>query len=243
MTKKGLKKIAVELSAVTKKYILHHQKPTFSEHFLQGFRNVNFLALKSINLQINKGEKIGIIGKNGSGKTTLLKLIAGITAPTSGKIKTYGKVVSLIDLESGFHPDLSGEENIYLNGLLIGMSKEEISKKIKSITEFAAIGKFINEPLFTYSQGMKLRLGFSVAIHADPDILILDEGISVGDQNFQEKSLKKIEEFFAAKKTIIIVTHQLDFLKNHANKIIWIDKGQIKELGGKKVILNYEKNR
>lgn len=240
MIKKSSKKLAVVLSAVTKKYILHHQKPTFSEHVLHGFHNENFLALKSVNLKIKQGEKIGIIGKNGSGKTTLLKIIAGITTPTSGKVQTHGKVVSLIDLESGFHPDLSGQENIYLNGLLIGMSKEEITQKLETIIDFAAIGKFINEPLFTYSQGMKLRLGFSVAVHANPDILILDEGISVGDQNFQEKSMKKIEEFFIAKKTIIIVTHQLDFLKKNTDRIIWINKGKVKESGGREVISHYE---
>ncbi len=240
MLKKNKKTVAIALNAVSKSYILHHHKPTFAERVLHGFRYERFVALKKVDLKIYQGEKVGIIGNNGSGKTTLLKIIAGIAVPTSGSVRTMGEVVSLIDLDSGFHPDLSGVENIFLNGLLIGMTKEKIEEKFTEIVDFADIGAYIDEPLYTYSEGMKLRLGFSIAAHADPDILILDEGISVGDQDFQEKSLKKIEEFFKAKKTIIVVTHDLNFLEENADKIIWIEKGKVKAVGGISVINHYK---
>jgi len=181
-------------------------------------------------MEINKGEKVGIIGPNGSGKTTLLKIIAGITSQTSGKIITDGKIVSLIDLEAGFHPDLIGEQNIYLNGMVLGMSKLEIKDKISQIIDFADIGQFIDVPMFTYSEGMKLRLGFSVAVHADPDILILDESMNAWDIDFQKKAQKKIEEFFKMGKTILIVTHWLDFVRKNCNKVITLEKGRISKL-------------
>ncbi len=234
------KDIAVELENVSKVYCIHHEKPTLSEQMFRRNRVEKYQALHSINLKLYQGEKIGIVGANGAGKTTLLKIIAGITAPTTGKVKTFGKIVSLIDLEAGFHPDLTGEENIFLNGLIIGMSKSEIKQNFESIVKFADIGDFIDAPLYTYSAGMKLRIGFSVAVHADPDILILDEGIAVGDQNFQEKSSAKIEEFFKAKKTILMVTHQLDYIKKHCDKIIWIDKHKMYKTGGRKVIEEYK---
>ena len=193
--------IAIKLTGVSKLYTIHHEKPTLVEKMVKG-REERFLALNDVSLTIKKGEKIGIIGPNGSGKTTLLKIIAGITTPTSGMIETHGKIVSLIDLEAGFHPDLTGEQNIYLNGMLLGMSKKEIRKMFNAIIRFADIGKFIDAPLFMYSSGMKLRLGFAVAVHANPDILILDEGFSVGDKKFQEKCNEKIDQLFRIKKTI-----------------------------------------
>src|SRR3989304_6408892 len=167
--------IAVKLTAVSKKYIVHHEKPTLVENILSRGKNEEFWALKDINLTIQKGEKVGIIGPNGSGKTTLLEIIAGITSSTKGKVATYGKLVSLIELEAGFHPELTGEENIFLNGLLVGMPKEEVRTKFKDIVSFADIGRFIDAPFYTYSEGMKLRLGFSILAHTSPDIVLLDE--------------------------------------------------------------------
>ena len=219
---KKKKEVAIELKNVTKRYVLHHEKPTFAENVIRRSQKEVFTALDGINLTIYKGEKVGIIGRNGAGKTTLLKIIAGITTPNSGQVITHGKIVSLIDLEAGFHPDLTGEENIFLNGMVIGMSKQEIRDKYQEIVNFADIGQFIDAPLYTYSDGMKLRLGFSVAVHADPDILILDEGFAAGDQNFQEKSRKKYEEFFKAGKTILVVTHWIKFLQENTKRIIWI---------------------
>lgn len=225
--KKILPPVAIELKNITKTYHLHHEKPTFSEQIIRRKKPELFTALNNISLSIHKGEKIGIMGPNGSGKTTLLKIIAGITTANTGTVTTQGKVISLIDLQAGFHPELTGEENIFLNGLIIGMSKSEIKKKYAQIVQFADIGNFIDAPLYTYSSGMQLRLGFSVAVHADPDILILDEGIMVGDSNFQKKVERKIEEFFQAEKTILVVTHWQEFLEKTCQKIISIKNGNI----------------
>ncbi len=217
--------LAIQLIGVSKKYTVHHEKPTLVHNFFK--KNQEFWALKKVNLKIEKGEKIGIIGDNGSGKTTLLKIINGITSPTVGKVKTYGKVVSLIDLEAGFHPDLTGEENIFLNGMLLGMDKKEIQSNFKNIIRFAAIGDFIDARLHTYSQGMKLRLGFTIAAHSNPDILILDEMLSVGDQDFQKKSSAKIQEFFKQGKTIVIVSHWLDFIRKSCDRAVLLDQGKL----------------
>lgn len=233
--------IAIKLEKVTKKYTLHHEKPTFIENVIGRGSAEQFVALKDISLTINKGEKIGIIGSNGSGKTTLLKVIVGITTPNSGAVSTQGKIVSLIDIEAGFHPDLTGEENIFLNGLLLGMDKDEVKKKFLKIVAFANIRQFIDAPLYTYSSGMKMRLGFAIAVHANPDILILDEGILTGDQDFQAKLSKKINKLFKQQKTILVVTHWLDFLRQNCEKIIWIDKGKIKQIGNVSILDTYAK--
>lgn len=232
-------KLLIHLQNVSKTYVLHHEKPTLVENLFNFNNKENFQALNNLNLDIYQGEKIAIIGKNGAGKTTLLKIIAGITAPTLGKVKLKGRLVSLIDLEAGFHPELTGEENLFLNGLLIGMSKAELQAKYQKIIDFADLGKFIDAPLYTYSQGMKLRLGFSVAVHSDPDLLLLDETISVGDKDFREKSATKIEEFFRANKTIIMVSHWLEFLEQNCQRFIWIENGKIKMDGGKEVVKKY----
>ncbi len=234
-------KIAIQLKGVTKEYILHHEKPTFAENLMKQGTTEKFTALKSLDLTIFKGERIGIIGKNGSGKTTLLKIIAGITTPTLGEVKTWGKIVSLIDLEAGFHPDLTGEENIFLNGLVIGMSKEQIRKKFRTIVNFADIGNFIDAPLYSYSLGMKLRLGFAVAIHSNPEILILDEGILTGDKNFQQKVAITLKDFIYHKKTLIVASHWSSFLRANCEKIIWINNSLI-DIGDHKLIDEYEKN-
>ncbi len=235
-------KVAVKLAKVSKKYVLHHEKPTLAENIFFRKTKEEFWALKNINLTINKGERVGIIGPNGSGKTTLLEIISGITTPTTGTVTTNGKLVSLIELEAGFHPDLTGEENIYLNGLIIGMSRDEIKSRLKQIIAFADIGRFIDAPMYTYSGGMKLRLGFSVVVHTQLDTLVLDEVMAVGDQNFQKKSFKKVKEFFAKGNTIIIVSHNLGFLKANCDRTIWLSNGRIEQDGPtKRVIGCYEK--
>lgn len=222
--------IAIRLTGVSKKYTIHHEKPTLVEKLVRG-RDEEFWALNDINLTIRKGERVGIIGPNGSGKTTLLKIIAGITTPTAGTIETHGKIVSLIDLEAGFHPDLTGIQNIYLNGMLLGMKREEIDRKLKKIIAFADIGQFIDAPLFTYSSGMKLRLGFAVAVHADPDILILDEGLSVGDADFQKKSQYAIKKFFKKGKTILVATHIIEFIKRNCHRVLDVQRGAVVKNG------------
>jgi ABC-type polysaccharide/polyol phosphate transport system ATPase subunit len=231
---------AIKLTNVSKKYKIHHEKPTLVEHLIKG-KHEEFWALKDINLTIRKGEKIGIIGPNGSGKTTLLKIIAGITSPTSGSIQTNGKIVSLIDLEAGFHPDLTGYQNIFLNGMLLGMKKDEIESKLQAIISFADIGKFIDIPIYTYSSGMQLRLGFAISIFANPDVLILDENVSAGDENFQKKSLAKIQEFFKIGKTIILVSHWLAYIRKNCKRVILIENHTLKNDGGASVISRYLK--
>jgi len=237
-----MSQVVVKLTSVSKKYVLHHEKPTLMENIFSARTKEEFWALKDINITVNKGERVGIIGPNGVGKTTLLEIITGITTPTSGKVATNGKIVSLIELEAGFHPELTGEENIYLNGLLVGMSKEEIQSKLKQIISFADIGQFIDTPMYTYSEGMKLRLGFSVVVHTNPDTLVLDENLAVGDQDFKKKSYKKIQEFFVEGKTVIVASHYIEFLESNCDRIIWLVNGKIKMDGAtKKVIQAYKK--
>lgn len=219
--------LAVRISDVRKLYILHHEKPTLTEALLKKYTE-KFYALKGITLDIKRGEKVGITGRNGSGKTTLLKLIAGIATPTQGKITRNGKVVSLIDLDAGFHEDLTGLQNIMLNGLLLGMTKTELHNKLESIIEFADIGKFIDTPMFGYSLGMKLRIGFAVAIHSDPDILIMDEGISVGDVFFKEKNIGALKKIFRSDKTLIVVSHNIETINELCNRMIILDKGIVR---------------
>lgn len=231
--------IAIELINVSKKYEIHHEKPTLVEKFVKG-KNETFWALKDINLTIKKGERVGIIGPNGSGKTTLLKIVAGITTPTSGHISTAGRVVSLIDLTAGFHPDLSGYQNIFLNAMLLGLSKKEVQKKLTTIIAFADIRQFIDAPLFTYSSGMALRLGFAIAIYTNPDILILDEGFAVGDMNFQKKAQKKIRELFHQGKTILLAAHWLTFIRDNCSRVIILSNGTIDKDGTNTLIKTYE---
>jgi len=222
--------ISIKLTNITKEYTIHHEKPTLVEKFYRG-REEKFFALHNISLIVKRGERIGIMGPNGSGKTTLLKLISGITTPSSGSIETNGKIVSLIDLEAGFHPDLTGYQNIYLNGMLLGMKKTEIERKLKSIIEFADIKQFIDAPLFTYSSGMALRLSFSIAVHANPDIFIIDEDLSVGDRNFQRKAKKKIDELFSQQKTFIFVSHFSHLLETYCKRFIILKNGTILQDG------------
>lgn len=220
---KSLGEVVIDLQNIGKKYTIHHEKPTLVENIGRVFRSQKreeYWALKNLSLQIRSGEKVGIYGSNGVGKTTLLKIIAGISNVTAGSVKTKGRIISLIDLESGFHPDLTGQENVFLNGLIIGMSKKEIEDRFSQIVDFAEIGDFITAPLYTYSSGMKLRLGFSVAAHSDPDVLLLDENIIAGDEDFQIKIASYLNNFFQKDKTAIIVSHWMDFLKKNCTRLV-----------------------
>lgn len=234
--------VAVNAKNISKKYTLHHEKPTLVESLFKS--KEEFWALKNINLKIKEGTKIGIIGPNGAGKSTLLKIITGIAAPTKGEIMVQGKIASLIDVEAGFHPDLTGQENMFINGLLLGMKRKEIKRKFNDIVSFSGIGKFIDAPLSTYSSGMKLRLGFSVAVHSNPDILAIDEIISAGDEKFQKKSYNKMQEFFEQNKTIIFVSHNLEAIKNLCPKSILLTNGKIDAYGpSNQVISTYLKHQ
>lgn len=217
---------AITLKNVQKLYVLHHEKPTLTDTLLKKYTE-KFYALRGISLSIKKGEKIGITGRNGSGKTTLLKLIAGIASPSKGEIIRNGKIVSLIDLDAGFHADLTGIQNIKLNGMLLGMTKTELSRKLESIIQFADIGKFIDTPMFGYSLGMKLRLGFAIAIHSEPDILIMDEGFSVGDVFFKEKNIGALKNIFQSDKTLIVVSHNIEIINELCSRMVILDKGTV----------------
>ncbi|MFC1711959.1 ABC transporter ATP-binding protein [Patescibacteria group bacterium] len=195
-------------------------------------RSGEFWALKNIDFKLKKGETLGIIGPNGSGKSTLLKLLNGILIPDVGRIKIKGKVGALISVGAGFHPMLTGRENIYINGAILGMSKSEIDREFDSIVNFADIGDFLDTPVKNYSSGMFVRLGFSVAIHCQPDILLVDEILSVGDRSFQHKSLNYMRSLMREKKkTIVLISHNLLAIQSLCEKALWLDKGKIKAFG------------
>ena len=222
---------AVILEDIGKKYIIKHEKGAFVKDVLPRIfipkEEKEFWALKNINLRIEEGECFGILGRNGAGKSTLLNIIAGITFPTTGKVKVKGKLSTILTLGAGFHPELSGIDNIYLNGVILGMKIREIKNRLNKIIDFSELKEFINQPLYTYSSGMILRLGFSIAVYADFDILLIDEIISVGDLYFQEKCLKKIAEFKKEGKTLLIASQSLDLIKDLCDKAILLEKGEI----------------
>ena len=188
-------------------------------------------ALKNINLKINKGESIGIVWTNGSGKSTLLKLVTGVVTPTTGTIKTDGKIAALLELGAGFNPEYTGIENIYLNGTMMGYTEEEMKKRVPDIIEFADIGEFINQPVKSYSSGMFARLAFAVSINVEPDILIVDEALSVGDTRFQVKCIDKMRELQESGTTILFVTHAIEQIKRFCTRAIWIKNGELIEDG------------
>ncbi len=190
-----------------------------------------FIALEDISFEVYKGECFGIIGRNGAGKSTLLGLIAGVLKPDKGKIMVKGRVSPLLELGAGFHPELTGRENIILNGVLLGMTKKEVLKKKDEIIEFSELGEFIDQPLRTYSSGMIARLGFSVVAHLDPDILLVDEILAVGDLNFQKKCMKKIESFRKNSVTILLVSHSTEQIKKLCDRVMWIDNHIVKAIG------------
>ena len=238
--------IVIKFDHVTKKFSQLSQK-TFKEFIpalIRGEQTTeSFTALSDISFEIKKGETIGIIGPNGSGKSTILKLIAGVMSPNSGKITVKGKISPLIELGAGFHPELTGSENIYLNGAILGLKRKEIDKNFQSIVDFAELEEFINQPVKHYSSGMYMRLAFAVAVHVHPEILIVDEILSVGDQKFQEKCFAKMEEFKKSKDvTIIFVSHSLDQIEKFCTRALYLNKHQIQFDGKvKKAIEKYEK--
>jgi len=205
-------------------------------------RKEEFWAVNDVSFEVKKGETLGIIGANGTGKTTILKLLNGIFWPDKGKITINGKVGALIAVGAGFHPMLTGRENIYLNGVILGMSKGEVNKKFEDIVGFANIGDFLDTPVKFYSSGMFVRLGFSVAIHSEPDILLVDEVLAVGDLTFRLKCNRKMNEFRNKEKTIVLVAHNMNAIRNICGQVLWLDKGSIKERGeAPRVCSLYEK--
>src|SRR3989338_1552511 len=246
-----MESIAIEFKNVYKSYLISRFKyKRLSDDISQIFQRLvtgkkrtiqseKFLALKNVSFNVKKGEGLGIIGKNGAGKTTILKLISKVTYPDSGEIKVNGKIGAFIELGAGLHPELSGRENIYLYGAILGMRKKEIDEKFEEIVSFAEIRKFLDIPIKKYSSGMYSRLGFSVCAFCDPDILLVDEVLAVGDINFQKKCLEKMNEFKKAGKAIIFVSHNLDAIKNICDRVIYLERGKIKKEGNPKQVIDF----
>lgn len=239
-----MKELVIDIKNIKKEYKLY-DKPSLRVKEALSIRgkkyHKKFQALKDISFQVEKGEMLGIIGKNGAGKSTLLKIITGVLTPTSGQIKINGKISALLELGAGFNPEYTGVENIYLNGTMIGFTREEMDEKIEDILTFADIGEFVYQPVKTYSSGMFARLAFAVAINVDPDILIVDEALSVGDVFFQTKCYKKLEDLKKAGKTILFVTHDMGSVIRYCNRAILINDGIIAAEGNPDEIVDLYK--
>jgi ABC-type polysaccharide/polyol phosphate transport system ATPase subunit len=237
---------AVRVNDVSKKFRLYHERnQTLKSAILRGrtSRHEDFWALENVTFDVIEGQTHGLIGSNGSGKSTLLKCLAKIYWPTSGSIEYRGRMASLLEVGSGFHLELSGRENIYLNGSILGMSKKEIDSKFDEIVDFSGVEQFLDQPVKNYSSGMYVRLGFSIAINVDPDILVVDEVLSVGDEGFQRKSFDKFLEFKKRGKTIIMVTHTVPVVEEICDSVTWIEKGTMMATGkAKSVVAAYKKS-
>lgn len=214
-------RVYAERNQSLKAAVLRRKRGSFEE----------FWALRDVSLQIPEGRTFGLMGHNGSGKSTLLKCIARILEPNSGSIRTRGSVAAMLELGSGFHPDLTGRENIYLNGSILGMSRKEIDRKLDEIIDFAGVGEFIDQPVKNYSSGMYVRLGFSVSIHVDPDILLVDEILAVGDMQFQERCREKFAQFKDDGKTVVVVSHGVEEMRTFCDEAAWLDHGKLVEVG------------
>jgi ABC-type polysaccharide/polyol phosphate transport system ATPase subunit len=234
------------VSKVYRRYARKKQFATLKSALLKGslIRDLQpdetFPALRGVSFTVPRGCTYGIIGRNGSGKSTLLKCVAGITRPNEGTVAVDGRISALIELGAGFHPEISGRENVFINGIMLGLSKREIQRRFDEIVEFAELKDFIDAPVKTYSSGMYMRLGFAVAIHVDPEVLLIDEVLAVGDQAFTVKCLDKFAEFRRRNKTILLVTHSLDLVEKFCDLALWLDKGRtLAEGEPKRVVASY----
>lgn len=234
--------IAIHVTDVKKKFKIYYDKGnSLKDRLLFWSRNQyeNHWVLNGISFSVKRGEAIGLMGRNGCGKSTTLKLLNRIMYPTSGDIQIRGRISSLIELGAGFHPDMTGRENIYTNASIFGMTKREIDQKIDQIIEFSELGEFIDNPVRTYSSGMYMRLGFSVAINVRADILLIDEILAVGDISFQKKCFEKLQEIKAQGVTIVIVSHSMDQIESICDKVIWLEQGEIKEIGSPAAVASH----
>ncbi|MEM7132668.1 MAG: ABC transporter ATP-binding protein [Chloroflexota bacterium] len=237
----------IELEHVSKRFRRYHSQRSIQQWFIDKLRGKHetndeddFWSLKDVSLTVSRGERIGIVGHNGSGKSTLLKLMTGILEPTEGEVRVNGRVSALLELGAGFHPDLTGRENIILNATLHGLKRKTIEERLSTIVDFAGLKEFIDTPVKHYSSGMYMRLGFSVAIHTDPDLLIVDEVLAVGDAEFQKKCMTTIHDFSRAGGTLVLVTHDLGAVEMLCNRAVWMDKGVVRQSGTPKdVVLEY----
>jgi len=231
---------------LSKSYPLYHHITGGIKNFLfnlpQGLRslkNSRFEALHDISFQVYKSETLGFIGKNGAGKSTILGLIAGVLRPSRGEVIVKGRISPLLELGAGFHPELTGRENIMLNGVLLGLTRAEVSRKFSEIIEFSELGDFIDQPIRIYSSGMLARLGFSVIAYLDPEILLIDEILAVGDRAFQKKCLEKMDEFKHTGVTIVFVSHSLEDVVRLCDRVAWIENKRIKMIGETKDVIGY----
>ena len=231
---------AIELRDVTKlyrRYAYRRQFSTLKSALLKGSLASELQphevlrAVDGVSLTVAPGRTIGVVGRNGSGKSTLLKLVAGITRPTAGTVTVRGRISALIELGAGFHPEISGRENVFINGVMLGLTRGEIERRFDEIVEFAELRDFIDSPVKTYSSGMYMRLGFAVAVHVDPDILLVDEVLAVGDEGFSLKCLDKFAEFRRREKTILLVTHGLGLVERYCDEAVWVDAGRVRGHG------------
>lgn len=237
---------SVVVNNVWKKFPIYRERPGFKEFlvnlpkFIKKNPNSEFWALKGVNFELKKGECLGIIGKNGAGKSTLLSLILGTICPTKGNIKVHQKITPLLELGAGFHPDLTGRENILINGVLLGLTKEEVLERMEEIIAFSEIGEFIDMPVRTYSSGMYLRLAFSIALYTNPELLLIDEILAVGDEAFQRKSRDALLKLIKGGVTTILVSHNLNAIKEICTRAIWLDGGETRAEGEpEKVVEEY----
>jgi ABC-type polysaccharide/polyol phosphate transport system ATPase subunit len=233
----------INASKVYRRYSRRHQFSTLksallSRSLIRDLRpDETFAAVRDVTFSVTAGRTLGVIGRNGSGKSTLLKLVAGITKPTVGTVRVNGRISALIELGAGFHPEISGRENVFINGIMLGLNKREIARRFDEIVEFAEMKDFIDAPVKTYSSGMYVRLGFAVAIHVDPDVLLVDEVLAVGDEGFTHKCLDKFAEFKRRGKTILLVTHALGLVERFCDEALWMDAGRMKALGDPKRVV------
>jgi ABC-type polysaccharide/polyol phosphate transport system ATPase subunit len=229
---------AIALENVDKSYRLWGRRSQFAtlksallKRDLKLTAEASVAAIRDLSFEVHRGEAFGIIGRNGSGKSTLLKLVSGILKPTGGKLSVNGRIAALIELGAGFHPEITGRENVYINGIMLGLSRREVDQRYDRIVEFSGIGEFLDQPVKTYSSGMYVRLGFAVAVHVDPDILLIDEVLSVGDEEFSARCVAKIQEMKYRGVTLLFVTHQLDQVRNLCDRALWLDHGRIEAIG------------
>jgi len=232
--------LAIEIKNVSKRFRVYHERTTSLKQALVDRRRgryEEFWAVRDVSVDIAEGDALGIIGENGSGKSTLLKCIAGILVQEKGSIAVRGRLASLLEVGAGFHPDFTGRENIYLNGAILGLPRRYISSVLDEIVEFAELEQFIDNPVKTYSSGMYTRLGFSIAVHVDPDILLVDEVLAVGDEAFQRRCMERIEALRADGRTLVFVSHALESVRAVCDRCLWMDRGDPRQLGGVDAVL------
>lgn len=239
----------IRANDISMRYLMTYDRiQSIKEYIVQMLRGKikyeEFWALKSVSFEVDRGEVVGIIGHNGAGKSTLLKVISGILKPTGGELEVHGNVVPMLELGSGFDHDLTGRENIFLNGSILGYSEKYLKEKYEQIVEFSELGKFIDVPIRNYSSGMLMRLAFSIATVVQPEILIVDEILAVGDAAFQEKSKARMLELMSGGTTVLFVSHSLEQIREMCDRVIWLEHGQIKAIGATKEICDaYEASR